>query len=93
MEESVTYQKIIRKGEALGEARGEVRGKIEEARKLLLLQGRSRFGEPPPEALAALAAFTDVSELEELGVRLLRASSWQELLGSNGASRHDPSGG
>jgi hypothetical protein len=75
MEESVLYQKIIRKG------------KSEEARKMLLLQGRSRFGEPPPEAVAALDALTDVSQLEELGVRLLRASSWQELLGLTGPGR------
>jgi HEAT repeat protein len=74
MEESVFYQAVIRKG------------KIEEARKILLLQGRSRFGEPPPEAVAALDALTDVSRLEELGVRLLQATSWQELLGLNGPS-------
>ena len=79
MEESVTYQAVIRKGEA--------RGKTEEARKMVLLMGRSRFGEPPPEAVAALEALTDVSQLEELGVRLLQATSWQELLGLNGPSR------
>jgi hypothetical protein len=45
MKESVTYQKVIRKDEAIGEAK--------EARKMLLLQGRSRFGEPPPDAVAA----------------------------------------
>jgi predicted transposase YdaD len=72
MEESVTYQAILRKGEA------------KEARKMLLLQGRSRFGEPPLEAMTALDALSDVSRLEELGVRLLQASSWQELLGLTG---------
>jgi hypothetical protein len=75
MEESVFYQEIIQKGAA------------KEARNMLLLLGRNRFGEPPPEALAALEALTDVSQLEELGVRLLRASSWQELLGLNGPGR------
>jgi predicted transposase YdaD len=78
MEESVYYQAVIRKGEA--------KGKIEEARNMLLLQGRSRFGEPPPEAVAALDALTDVGRLEELGVRLLQATSWQDLLGLNGPS-------
>jgi hypothetical protein len=72
MEESVIYQKIIRKGKA------------EEARKILLLQGRSRFGEPSPEVVARLDAVTDISRLEELTVRLLQATSWQELLGWNG---------
>jgi hypothetical protein len=75
MKESSTYQAILREGEA------------NEARKMLLLMGRSQFGEPPPEAMAALDALTDVSRLEELGVRLLSASSWQELLGLNGPSR------
>jgi hypothetical protein len=74
MEESVTYQSIIRKGE------------VNEARKMLLLQGRSRFGKPTAEVTATLEALTDVSQLEELGVRLLRASSWQELLGLPGPS-------
>jgi hypothetical protein len=54
---------------------------------MLLLQGRSLYGEPPPEAVTALEALTDVSRLEELGIRLLSASSWQELLGLNGPSR------
>ena len=75
MEESVTYQAVIRKGEA------------REARKMLLLLGRSRFGEPSPEAVAALDALADVSRLEELGVRLLSASSWHELLGLPDAGR------
>ncbi|MBY0522869.1 MAG: hypothetical protein K2R98_05705 [Gemmataceae bacterium] len=77
MEESVTYQKIIRKGEARGEAN--------EARKMVVLMGRARFGEPSPEALAALDALTDVGRLEALGVRLLQAASWQELLENRGS--------
>jgi hypothetical protein len=72
MEGSVTYQKIIRKGKA------------KEARKILLLQGQSRFGEPSPEVVARLEAVTDLNRLEELSVRLLQATSWQELLGWNG---------
>jgi hypothetical protein len=79
MKESVTYQAIIEEGEALGEAK--------EARKMILLQGQSKFGEPSAEAEAALNALSDVRQLEKLGVRLLRASSWEELLGSNGPSR------
>jgi hypothetical protein len=64
---SIRDMAILRKAEA------------NEARKMLLLQGRSRFGEPSPEAVAALDALTDVSRLEELGIRLLQVSSWQEL--------------
>ncbi|MBY0522177.1 MAG: hypothetical protein K2R98_02195 [Gemmataceae bacterium] len=81
MEESVTYQKILRKGEARGIVEGVAKGEANEARKMLLLLGRARFGEPTPEAVAALDALTDVRQLEELGVRLLQATSWQELLG------------
>jgi predicted transposase YdaD len=83
MKESVTYQAIIEEGEAKGEAKG----KANEARKILLLQGRRRFGEPAAGAVAALDAVTDVQKLEELSVRLLEAMSWQELLGSNGPGR------
>jgi hypothetical protein len=83
MKESVTYQAILEEGEAKGEAKG----KLEGTRNLLLLQGRDRFGEPPPEVVAALAALTDVGRLEELGVRLLRTSSWQDLLGLTGPAR------
>jgi hypothetical protein len=83
MEESVTYQAILRKGEALGEAKG----KAEEARRVLLLLGRTRFGEPSAEAVAALDALSDVGRLEELAVRLLRAGSWEELLGLDSPAR------
>jgi hypothetical protein len=75
MKESVTYQAIIQEGEA------------KEARKMILLQGHDKFGEPSTEAQAVLNSLSDVSQLEKLGVRLLRASSWEELLGLNGPSR------
>jgi hypothetical protein len=81
MKESVTYQAILKEGEAKGEARGEAKGEAREARKILMMQGRKCFGEPSPEILAALDAMTDVGQLEELGLRLLETSSWQELLG------------
>lgn len=80
MKESVTYQAILREGKAEGLAEGQAK----EARRILLLQGRSRFGEPTPEVIAAVNALADVNKLEELSVRLLQVSSWQELLGGNG---------
>ena len=70
-----------------GLAKGLAKGEIDEARKILLLQGRSRFGEPSPEVVAAVNAVTEVQKLEELTVRLLQAASWQELLGLNGQDR------
>jgi len=87
MKESVTYQAIIEEGMAEGLAKGLAKGEIDEARKILLLQGRSRFGEPSPEVVAAVHAVTEVQKLEELTVRLLQAASWQELLGLNGQDR------
>jgi predicted transposase YdaD len=79
MKESVTYQAIIREGEAMG--------KIEEARTMIFLQGRDKFGEPSAEVEAALNVLSDVRQLEQLGLRLLRVSSWEELLGLNGPGR------
>jgi predicted transposase YdaD len=75
MEESVTYQAILRKGEAKGEAK--------EARRILLLLGREMFGEPQADVQAALDALSDVRRLEELAVRLRHVSGWQELLAMN----------
>jgi hypothetical protein len=83
MRESVTYQAIIEEGKA----EGLTEGRIEEARTILLLQGRSRFGEPSPEELAVIHALMDVRKLERLSLRLLQATSWQELIGSNGPGR------
>jgi predicted transposase YdaD len=83
MKESVTYQAILEEGEAIGEAKG----KAAEARRMLLLMGRNRFGEPSVKVVAALDAVSDVTQLEELGVRLLHALSWEELLGLNGPTR------
>src|SRR5262249_19278204 len=57
-------------------------GRLVEAKRILLRQGRKRFG-PPTEAVEAfLSAFTedDIDRLELLGERLLGVSSWQELL-------------
>lgn len=87
MKESVTYQAILEEGEAKGKAKGKAEGKAEEARKMIFLLGRTQFGEPPAEVEGALNALSDVRQLEKLGVRLLRVSSWEELLGLNGPSR------
>jgi hypothetical protein len=87
MKESVTYQAIIEEGEAKGIAKGEAMGEVKEAQKMLFLLGRNQFGEPSPEAAAALQALTDIGQLEALGVRLLRVSSWEELLGLNGPGK------
>jgi hypothetical protein len=68
MEESVTYQAILK------------RGAIREAQRFLLLLGQNRFGPPDEQVTQALQAINKVSRLEELGVRVAEVNSWQELL-------------
>jgi hypothetical protein len=87
MKESVTYQAILHEGKAEGKAEGKTLGEIEEAKRILVLQGRNRFGEPSAETLAALDAVTDVKKLEALSVRLLEVKNWKELLAENGSRR------
>jgi hypothetical protein len=73
MEESVTYQAII--------AKGENKGRLQEARKWLVLMGRGRLGEPDVAVTAAIEAISSPERLEELGTHLHEAASWHELLG------------
>jgi hypothetical protein len=54
--------------------------RIEEAHRLLLLQGRKRFGEPDEASRQALTEVRDLDRLHRLAERLLDVSSWQELL-------------
>ncbi len=79
MKESVTYQAILEEGEAIGKA--------EQTRRMLLLQGRDRFGEPAAKIVALLDAVTDLGRLEALVIRLLHVKTWEELLGVNGTTR------
>jgi hypothetical protein len=68
MEESTTYQAIIRKG------------RLSEARHILLRLGQKRFGATDEVTEAFLNAIDDVQRLEELTERVYEVSSWQELL-------------
>jgi predicted transposase YdaD len=76
MEESVTYQAIIEEGKA----QGRQQGVVEEARRTLLLVGNARFGPPRADVVAVLDTIDNRERLEELHVRLLKVSSWEELL-------------
>src|SRR5262245_88198 len=69
MEDSVTYQAIIR------------RGAVEELQKVLLRQGALRFRQPPSrKARTTLKRITDLDTLERLTERVLTAESWEDLL-------------
>jgi predicted transposase YdaD len=82
MKESTTYQAILEEGEAIGVAKG----KAEEARNILLLQGRDRLGEPSAKIAALLDAVTDLSRLEALAIRSLQVKTWEKLLHGNGTT-------
>ncbi len=73
-EESTTFQKILRKGRA--------EGGIAEARRILLRQGRQRFGEPDAATLASVDAIEDIDRLESLIDELVngRITAWNEML-------------
>lgn len=68
MRESTTYQWVIEQGELL------------QSRKMLLKQGRAKFGPPTPEQANKLKAIEDLERLERLAVRLLKVDSWDALL-------------
>jgi hypothetical protein len=73
MEESTTYQWIIRQGEA----RGEVRALHE----TLLRQGKRKFKAPAPDlARAAIESITSPERLAALTERIIDVASWDELL-------------
>jgi hypothetical protein len=68
MEESVTYQAIVRKG------------RLAEARQILFRLGEKRFGSADEATATALNAIDDVRKLDALIDRFLDVGSWQELL-------------
>ncbi len=69
MEESVTYQAIVREG--------VIKGKRED----LLDLGTQRFGVPEPNVQQRLSSVADVEELRRLLRRVLEVSNWAELFG------------
>ncbi len=79
MTNSTTYMAILEEGEARGVALGEINGRLLEGRRLILRQGRKRFGAPSAEILAQVASVKTVDELEILAERLLDVENWQDL--------------
>ena len=72
MEESTTYQAILRRGEERGETRG--------MRETILQQGRLRFGEPSAEQARSLNGITNRERLQQLAARIFDVTTWQDLL-------------
>jgi hypothetical protein len=68
MRESDTYQAILEEGGVLT------------LHRTLLTLGQERFGKPDAAIRQAVEAITDLKRLDRLVKRLLKVSSWQELL-------------
>ena len=73
MQESTTYQAILREG------------RVSEARRVLIRQGTKKLGEPDAATVAALEAIRDVERLEALCERIIDPDvlDWHSLLGTS----------
>ncbi len=71
MEESTFYQYIMAKGA------------VKEAQKILLNQGRTRFGPASQQVERTIAGIADLEQLERLTERLLLVATWDELLAAS----------
>jgi len=85
MEESVTYQEIIKKGKA----EGKVEGVAEEAQRILLRVGTKTFGAPDAATQAAIAEIIDRERLEAMIDRVGEVKSWLELLAKPRSQRRN----
>jgi hypothetical protein len=72
MHESTAYDTWIEEGEK--------RGEIRRSHRLLLLQGKDRFGAADAAMESALKAIEDLDRLERMAHAMFTAKSWQELL-------------
>jgi len=79
-QEEVAMQSYAEYLNEIGEARGEAKGEIKGERRMLLRMGTSRFGPPDAITLTKLEAIQSLEILEELGVRIVKADSWSEVL-------------
>jgi len=82
MQESTTYQAILREGRQEGLIEGRNEGRITGEQQLLVRQGTKRFGKPDTAILAVIEAIRDVERLEALGERILDPDvrEWSDLL-------------
>ncbi len=69
--DSTTYQAILEEGRQ----DGVIEGQISEARRLLLMLGVNRFGEPDEATRVAFEAIGDVERLERMIQRIYETSA------------------
>jgi predicted transposase YdaD len=79
LEDSAIYQEALEKGVIRGRAEGRAEGRADEARRLLLIQSRKRFGAAPASE-SALEGVGDTARLERMAERVLEATGWDDLL-------------
>lgn len=84
LEDSTTYQAILRKGIAQGlergVAQGVAQGRAKEAVAMILRIGRKRFAVSPPDVEQRLNAVNEVEQLERMADRILDVATWDDLL-------------
>lgn len=68
MEESITYQEIVGIGQ------------VKEARRIILILGRDKFGKASRKTERALEAISELEKLEALSKQVNKVDSWDELL-------------
>jgi predicted transposase YdaD len=85
MQESTTYQAILREGRDEGLVEGRNEGRFSEARRLLILLGEARFGAPSEAIRTAVEAIQDLERLETMSRRTLDTDihDWEGLLGAS----------
>jgi hypothetical protein len=73
-------EEFRKEGREEGLEEGLQLGQQEGIRKIILRQGRIRFGEPSEEIRTKIQAIDVLEQLETLSERLLQVNSWEELL-------------
>lgn len=68
------------RGRAEGLDRGRVEGETQALRRVVLMLGTKRFGEPEPAARARIEAISDVATLNHLVGQIASTTDWAQLL-------------
>jgi hypothetical protein len=81
MQESTTYQAILKEGLD----KGVSEGRVSEAQRLLLMLGETRFGHADEPIRRSVEAILDVERLERVTRRILdsKVQDWEGLLGTS----------
>jgi predicted transposase YdaD len=83
MQESTTYQAILKEGRNEGRNEGLIEGRVTEAVRMLLMLGEARFGKPDEATRTAVKATHDLERLERSTRRVIDTNvhDWNGLLG------------